>query len=224
MKGKEIKETVQNLGADIVGIASVDRFQDAPQGFKPTDIYADAKSVVCYGVRIPATPLRAASPVPYTLVNDFMAGVVDNLSIRLSSWLEDKGLGAVMIPSDDPYEHWEPERLYGRAILSLRHAAQLAGLGFLGRNTLLINEKCGNMLQLGAVLINKEEEPDTIVDGQCPADCSLCIDNCPAKALDGATVNQKLCRPLSNHVNEKGYTIKRCNTCRQVCPLALRIR
>jgi epoxyqueuosine reductase len=223
MVSNQIKKKVRELGADVVGIASVDRFGDAPQGFRPADIYADAKSVVCYGVRIPVTPLRAASPVPYTLVNDFMASVVDNLSIRLSLWLEDQGIGVVMIPSDDPYEHWDAQRMYGRAILSLRHAGWLAGLGFLGRSTLLINEEYGNMIQLGAILINEEVEPDTIVEGQCPADCSMCIDNCPVNALDGKTVNQQLCRPLSNYVNEKGYTIKKCNICRSVCPLALEI-
>lgn len=224
MVSDQIKEKVRELGADLVGIASIDRFGDAPQGFKPRDIYADAKSVIVYAKRVPATTLAAQSPIPYTLVNSFMTNVVDNLSIELSLWLEDKGIGAAMIPSDDPYEHWEPERSYGRAILSLRHAGWLAGLGFLGRSTLLINEKFGNMIQLGAVAINEEVEPDTITDGQCPVDCRLCIENCPAEALDGKTVNQSLCRPLSNSKNLKGYTIKKCNICRSICPLALGIK
>jgi epoxyqueuosine reductase len=221
MVSDQIKEKVRGLGADIVGIAPVGRFADAPQGFKPQDIFADARSVIVYAKRVPATTLAAQSPIPYTLVNSFMTNIVDNLSIELSLWLEDQGAGAVMIPSDDPYEHWEPERSYGRAILSLRHAGWLAGLGFLGRSTLLINEKYGNMIQLGAMLTDNELEPDALTDGVCPEDCRLCIENCPPSALDGKTVNQKLCRPISNHVNEKGFTIKKCNTCRSVCPLAL---
>jgi epoxyqueuosine reductase len=221
MESKEVKDAVLSLGADVVGVASVDRFHDAPRGFKPTDIYADARSVIVYGMRIPATSMFAASPVPYTFVNDCMKGVVDNLSLRLALWLEERGLGAVTIPSDDPYEHWEPERSYGRAILSLRHAGRLAGLGFLGRSTLLINEKYGSLLQIGAVLIDEDMDEDVIVDDECPARCRLCIDNCPARALDGKTVDQKLCRPLSNLKNLKGYTIKKCNVCRRVCPLAL---
>lgn len=58
--------------------------------------------------------------------------------MEVSLRLEKQGIGAVPIPSSDPYEHWEPERLHGRAILSLRHAGYLAGLGVLGKNTLLI--------------------------------------------------------------------------------------
>jgi epoxyqueuosine reductase len=220
MDSNRIKEKVLELGADLVGIASVNRFAEAPEGFRPIDIYKDAKSVICYAKRLPTTPLSAQSPIPYTFVNSFMATVVDNLSIQLSLWLEDMGVGAVLIPSDDPYEHWDAQRTYGRAILSLRHAGRLAGLGFLGKNNLLINEKYGSMIQLGAVLVDLEIEPDPLTEGNCPADCSLCIDNCPVQALDGKTVNQKLCRPLSNYVNERGFTIKRCNTCRRVCPLA----
>jgi epoxyqueuosine reductase len=220
MDSNRIKEKVLELGADLVGIASVNRFAEAPEGFRPIDIYKDAKSVICYAKRLPTTPLSAQSPIPYTFVNSFMATVVDNLSIQLSLWLEDMGVGAVLIPSDDPYEHCDAQRTYGRAILSLRHAGRLAGLGFLGKNNLLINEKYGSMIQLGAVLVDLEIEPDPLTEGNCPADCSLCIDNCPVQALDGKTVNQKLCRPLSNYVNERGFTIKRCNTCRRVCPLA----
>jgi epoxyqueuosine reductase len=223
MDSNQIKKKILELGADLVGIAPVDRFADAPQGFKPRDIYAEAKSAIVHAKRVPVTTLSAQSPIPYTFVNSFMTSVVDNMSIHLSLWLEDQDAGAVIIPSDDPYEHWEPERSYGRAILSLRHAGWLAGLGFLGRNTLLINEEFGNMIQLGAVLINKEIKPDEIVNSECPDNCNLCIDNCPVNALDGRTVNQKLCRPMSNHVNEKGFTIKKCNICRSICPLALGI-
>ncbi|MBN2381074.1 epoxyqueuosine reductase [candidate division WOR-3 bacterium] len=224
MDSNQIKKKARKLGANLVGIASVDRFSDAPEGFKPRGIYADAESVIVYAKRVPVTILSAQSAIPCTFVNNLMTTAVDNLSIQLSLWLEDNGIGTVMIPSDDPYEHWEPERSYGRAILSLRHAGLLAGLGFLGRNTLLINEKYGNMIQLGALLVNRELEPDPVIEGECPEDCRLCIENCPPHALDGKTVKQRLCRPLSNHINEKGYTIKKCNICRSICPLALGIR
>ena len=41
-----VKNLVKNFGADLCGIAAMERFKDAPEGFKPTDIYPDAKSVV----------------------------------------------------------------------------------------------------------------------------------------------------------------------------------
>jgi epoxyqueuosine reductase len=118
--------------------------------------------------------------------------------------------------------YWEPWRQYGRAVLSMRHAGDLAGLGVLGKNTLLINDKFGNMIQIGAVLTDIELEPDPIATYEgCLSDCRRCLDSCPQNALDGITVDRKLCRPISNHVNEKGYVLKKCNICRRICPHCL---
>ncbi len=151
-----------------------------------------------------------------------MTQAVDTLTAEIALRLEELGVGCVPVPSDDPYEHWEADRSYGRAILSLRHAGYLAGLGVLGKNTLLINEYYGNMIQLGAVLVDAELEGNPIATYEaCLSDCQLCIDYCPEKALDGASVNQQLCRPRSNFMTEKGYILKKCYVCRSVCPTAL---
>jgi epoxyqueuosine reductase QueG len=67
----------------------------------------------------------------------------DRIGYGLSTKLLDYGVETVPIPCDSPYEHWEPERTHGCGILSMRHAGQLAGLGVLGNNTLLVNENTG---------------------------------------------------------------------------------
>jgi epoxyqueuosine reductase QueG len=217
----EVKEIVRNLGADLCGIAPIERFDDAPKDFHPTDIYKDTKSVVVFAKRVPGESLFAESCVPYTYVNNIITQKVDELGFDISLELEKHGIKAVPIPSDDPYEHWEPERSYGRAILSLRHAAHLAGLGVLGKNNLLVNSEFGNMIQIGAILIPVELQGDEIATYEgCSQDCNLCIDSCPEKALNGVTVNQELCRPHSNYRTEKGYILKKCNLCRRVCPNA----
>jgi len=217
-----VKTLVRSLGADLCGIAASERFASAPAGFRPTDIDRRARSVIVYAKRLPTSSLVGDNCVPYTLVNAQAAQEVDRLTMNVCLQLEDVGLRAVPIPSDDPYEHWEPERSYGRAILSLRHAGHLAGLGELGKNTLLINPDFGNMIQLGAVLVDAQLEPDPLAGSEiCPADCRLCLDVCPQRALDGTTVDQRRCRPLSNYQSEKGYLLKRCNRCRAVCPYAL---
>ena len=222
---KTLKKIVKTLGADLCGIAPAERFSKAPEGFRPTDICKDCRSVVVFAKRLPTESLFISNCVPYTHESDVMMLEVDRLGLELVLRLEDYGIRAVLIPSDDPYEHWEPERSYGRAILSLRHAGHLAGLGVLGRNTLLMNKDYGNMIQIGAILVDIElqEDPVATYEG-CPPDCSICIDSCPQKALDGKTVDQKLCRPLSNYRTEKGYILKRCNLCRRVCPVSLGIK
>ena len=224
MDSATVKDIVRNLGADLCGVAPATRFKDAPEGFRPTDIYGDCRSVIVFAKKIPAESLFANSCVPYTYVNSVMTQEVDRLGVLVSLELERRGVKSVPIPSDDPYEHWEPEHSYGRAVLSMRHAGYLAGLGVLGKNTLLINREFGNMIQIGAVLVNVDlgGDPIAIYEG-CIPDRILCIESCPQKALDGKTVNQKLCRPVSNFKTPKGYILKKCNLCRRVCPNTLGI-
>jgi epoxyqueuosine reductase len=214
----EVKKLALQSGADVCGIAPASRFINAPKGFRPNDIYNKCKSVLVFAKRLPTESLFADSCIPYTQLNSIVTQEVDKLSYKISLILQDEKINSVLIPTDDPYEYWEGNNLYGRAILSLRHAGYLSGLGFLGKNTLLINQKYGNMIQIGALLLDQQLKGDMIIDHHCPDSCNLCIDNCPTKALDGITVNQKACRSLSTFKNDKGYIIKKCYECRKICP------
>lgn len=219
MDSETIKTMVMELGADLCGIADMERFDDAPEGHNPVDIYFDCKSVIVFAKRVPSGSLNADNCVPYSHMSDVVTREVDRLEVELCLILEDLGIGSVPIPSDDPSIYWEADNLYARGILSLRHAGFFAGLGIIGKNTLLINEQYGNMIQIGAVLVDIKLKGDPIADYEgCIADCDLCITSCPQKALNGKTVNQKLCRPLSNFKTERGYILKKCNLCRRKCP------
>jgi epoxyqueuosine reductase len=225
LTSKEIKAIAGTLGTDLCGIAPASRFEAAPEGFRPVDIYSKAASVIVFAKRLPAEVLYAESCIPYTRVNALITEEVDRLSLMFSLVLQDAGIKGVMVPSDDPFEYWEAERQYGRGILSMRHAAVVAGLGRLGRNNLLINKQYGNMLQIGAVLVAAAFEYDEPVSYEvCPEGCRRCLDVCPQQALDGITVVQKECRVLSNFKTEKGYILKKCHECRRVCPHATGIR
>jgi len=148
-----------------------------------------------------------------------MVEKVDWISFHASDELETKGVVSVPIPSADPYEYWDTDRNHGRGILSLKHAGVLAGLGVLGKNTLLMNERFGNMIWLGAILVFIDLEPDPIASYEgCTSECTLCVDSCPQHALDGITVDQKLCRERSNSYTKGGGWVLSCNICRKVCP------
>ncbi len=214
-----VKSIAMDLGADLCGVAPVDRFSGAPTGFHPNDIFGDCRSVLVFASRLPTGSLFASSCVPYTYFNRLITTEVEALTLTLSRKLETFGIGSVPVPSDDPSEYWEPDRSYARGILSLRHAGWLAGLGVLGKNTLLINDRLGNMMQLGALLLDIDLEGDPIATFEaCKKDCRLCIESCPQSALDGKTVDQKACRPLSNYTSERGFLLKKCWECRRVCP------
>jgi epoxyqueuosine reductase QueG len=174
---------------------------------------------------MPTEIIRASNPVPYSHTANLLYSRLDKLGFELCKIIQNNGMHAVPVPSDVPFLFWDNENSHGMGILSLRHAGYLAGLGILGRNNLLINPDLGNMVYIGAVLTNIELEPDPIIENiSCPPKCRICLDNCPQKALDGQTVNQKLCRQLSGLHNERGFSIYSCNICRKVCIFRTRIK
>lgn len=219
ISSETVKKRAIHYGADICGIAPVARFVDAPTGFHPCDIYPDCRSVVVYAARFPLSTLKAKTNAPYTLVRNKMVDKVDWISFHMSSELESESLVSIPIPSADPYDYWDADRTHGRGILSLKHAGVLAGLGVLGKNTLLMNERFGNMIWLGAILVSVDLEPDPMASYEgCSSECTLCMDSCPQHALDGITIDQRLCRQRSISYNYGGGSVLSCNICRKVCP------
>jgi len=170
--------------------------------------------------QMPPEVINAENPVVYTHTANLLYDALDKIGLNLCYALEKQSIRAIPVPTDVPYLHWDAENKHGMGIISMRHAAYNAGLGILGRNTLLINRELGNLVYIGAILINADIEPDPIVDDfDCPPNCRLCLDSCPVEALDGITVNQKLCREYSTLEHPRGWDIYTCSKCRQVCPL-----
>lgn len=214
-----IKERLSQKGAVISGIAPAERFAKAPRGFHPQDILPECKSIVVFGLQFPSGVTKAHTNAPYTLVRNYLVAQTDQISVELMNELEREGLTAIPIPCAEPYEFWDAAARHGRGILSLKHAAVLAGLGVMGKNTLLINETYGNMLWLGAILLSAALEPDPLYEETiCPEGCHVCLDVCPAKAMDGVTISQKLCRAKMCRESEGGGFIYDCNRCRIACP------
>ena len=213
-----IKEFVLASGAALCGIADVERFADAPQGFHPRDIYADCRSVVVLGKAMPKGLAFVSPRIIYNHAGDINLAELDRIVLDTAMGIERMGGIAVPLPSAGPYEYWESDTMTGKGLLSMRHAAVRAGLGSLGKNTLLINHDYGNMLNIGAVLTDLELHSDALSEALCTADCRRCLDACPVQALDGTTANQQLCRSHTYGANERGFGVVNCNRCRMACP------
>jgi epoxyqueuosine reductase QueG len=214
----EIKKVAKRYGADLCGIAPVERFENAPKGFRPYDIYPGTKSVIAIAKREIESALFSKSPVTYTFASEMVLNEVHKTIISIAFELEKQGHVAIPIPSE-PYEFWDEAEMTGKGILSLKHAGYLAGLGIIGKNTLLVNKEYGNLMRLGAIVTDALLTGDPVEDFVfCKDSCNLCLKSCPANAMDGTTVVQKHCRPISCVKNKKGEQLYVCSTCRKVCP------
>lgn len=222
INSNEIKKFLYDLGADLCGIAPIERFKNAPKGFHPKDIFPECKSVVVFAKRAPSASMLSGNRVVYTQVTISIFKELDRICVNTCCYLDKLHVGAVMIPSDNPYEYWDNERKQGKAILSLKHAGELAGIGTMGKNTLLVNEDLGNMMHLGALLIDRVVDYDPMIaENYCYDKCKVCIENCPKKALNGVTVDQLLCRSNIAAQSAKGDWLYNCNKCRTLCPNVL---
>jgi len=117
------------------------------------------------------------------------------------------------------------------APIAERAIALRAGLGFIGRNHMLINPHLGCRLLIGELVTTLDLEPDTARPGDC-GNCSLCIDVCPTGALcaDGRFDARKCINYLTIEYKgdiqpdlaaAMGDCLFGCEQCIDVCPYQL---
>jgi epoxyqueuosine reductase len=108
-----------------------------------------------------------------------------------------------------------------------REGAARSGVGFYGKNTLLITQRHGSWVVLGTLVTDVELVPTPQLDADCGS-CRLCIDACPTGALDEpGTLDSTRClsywtqseEPMPEAYRaELGAQVYGCDICQDVCP------
>jgi len=203
MNSETVKEHGTNEGASVVGIASTDDFGSAPEGSKPSDKLNGCRSVIVLAA--PFTQVALNDPAEYTEVRQKMVKRMGDIAEKVAKQIKSNGHKAVPIVSLSEK-------------ISLRHAAELAGLGVIGRNHLLISREYGNLLWFSAVLTDAELIPDKKAEYSFCDDCDICVKACPVNALDDpVSFGRKECSAICMKMVKGAFTIT-CFQCRKVCP------
>ncbi len=179
-----------------------------------------AKSVISlacvYNTEPPGTPTGQPAIARYARGDDYHDVLVGRAR-QLLQWMSDThgpGLEALSSVDSGPVQ----ERVF----------AEQAGLGWIGKNTCLINPKIGSWIFLAAIVTNAELEPDVPAFDQCGT-CTRCLDACPTGAIvEPYTVDATTC--LSYLTIESRAMVDEsmrpfvqtqvfgCDICQEVCP------
>jgi len=194
-----VKERAREQGADIVGIASAERLDGEPEGFKPADLLPGAKSVVSIGIRQLRSYMEKAPNTMYFMFgyrqkNDY----INQISWSIAHLLDSAGYYALPIQAYGEGELFvDTQARPGRAERRQKAKAQMrgsfahvnaavkAGLGEIGLNGLFLSRQYGPRVHLGSVITTAPLEPDPLFEGNlCDSEnCRECLKQCPAGAI-----------------------------------------
>ncbi|WP_251862112.1 tRNA epoxyqueuosine(34) reductase QueG [Clostridium sp. Marseille-Q2269] len=104
-----------------------------------------------------------------------------------------------------------------------RYIAYLCGIGFIGKNNMLITEKYGSYIFLGEIITDIEMDEDEPIECKCK-DCNRCIKVCPTDSL--SSKNPNICLSYitqKKHIEDEWMTKLKgrmfgCDTCQRICP------
>jgi epoxyqueuosine reductase len=248
---QEIKAQANRLGFELVGVTTpeplmhadvfeswLDQGRQGEMAYlssprsriyrgRPDLVLPECCSVLCLGIRYPA-------PIPQGSI-----GLSDSgLRGRIASyaWGEDyhtilaERLKSLETFIENKVGHYVPNKWYtDTGPLLERELAQRAGLGWIGKNTCLINPSRGSYFFLAEILLGIELEPDQPFTPDRCGKCTRCIDACPTncilpdRTLDARRCISYLTIELKGSIPRElrplvGAWVFGCDICQQVCP------
>lgn len=182
---KILSRFAADKGADLFGVADLKPVKEymIQQGGPFFDRFSHA---VVIGIKLSNSvvdQLDPLMPADYSLygfhVYKAVSPLLDRIALGLSQKLERHGFQALPIPTSQFRNRGERIALFSHKL-----AAHLAGLGWIGKNCLLITPEFGPRVRLASVLTNCTLHPGTLMEGKCGT-CQVCADVCPVGAING---------------------------------------
>jgi epoxyqueuosine reductase len=169
---------VRDLGIDFLGVADITEVRD--EFLLEADLKGQFDRALSLGRRLLASVLDDVRDSPTALYMHHYRQVnylLDRAALLVAGSIQALGYRALSIAASQIID-WERQRAH----VSHKKVGQLAGLGWLGRNNLLINPDCGAQFRLVTVLTDMPLEPGAPLADGC-GDCRRCAASCPAAAI-----------------------------------------
>ena len=213
----ELRTLAIHEGADLLGVAPVERFVDVEPGCAPLEYMPEARAVLSIAVHIPdgvcdiwGEPGEGnRTPGPYLLYGyGITSWEVSRISLLLARHLELAGYRSICFPPAWSASYYQNYHRKAEGVLQQdfphQTAAVAAGLGELGFAGLGLTPEFGARQRFGSVLTDAPLVPDEMYAGPplCdPETCGRrCIEVCPTGAFDAEN-------PITVRVGERGFTV-----------------
>ena len=225
MNSAEIKEAALFYGADLVGIAPVERFDGLPDAADPRTLAPATRSVIVIGHRIMRGTLR---------------GIEEGTSFYNTyqtfgfNWMEDQFLSKSVFDLCCAIEKAGAE---ATPLLGKRYAgnefqpdfqsyAHAAGLGSVGKGGFFLTPQYGHRQRFGFIFTTLELEGDEVMECDFCKECNACIAECPLGAYrEDGSLDMELCKNCRNgaFVSPEGSEAVDCcaASCGRACMVAL---
>jgi len=220
-----IRAFCEARGADLVGFASAERWDDAgevPPDFRPQAIWPPARTVIVIGLEMPLPIVEATPSVLHKELYRTANRELDALAYGLTRHLNRMGHASFFF-GRDVYASLKALREEPIAAFSHVMAAKYAGLGTIGASHCLLTPEFGPRVRFVSVFTAAAIPPDPLVEKDLCVKCGLCCQCCPKKALKMrndrvlADYDKMECLGMAEVLTRRGCYP--CGICTKVCPV-----
>jgi epoxyqueuosine reductase len=175
----KIKRFCQRWGGSLFGVADLHSFKK-DEILLPPSLVDQLSFGISAGFHLSDAILEGIEDKPTPLYFHHYQRInilLDTIGLIVTSAIQDLGYQAMPIPASQIVD-WKTQKGH----LSHKHVARAAGLGWIGRNNLLVNEKFGSRIRLVTILTDLPLAIDSPSSEDCGS-CRSCRSVCPAGAI-----------------------------------------